>query len=112
MEVHFPHLTTGIVQPKRIRKARGRTRIIALAIALAALVGVIGASSAKADIIQGLDASYIIDKGEVLYVEREQQRYLKFVYAISYFGNIFHCVSISNSTTAKVEVECLSMVSQ
>ena len=33
MEVHFPHLTNGIVQPKRIRKARGRTSMVALAIA-------------------------------------------------------------------------------
>ncbi len=28
MEVHFPHLTNGIVQPKRIRKTTSRTKLL------------------------------------------------------------------------------------
>jgi len=38
MELHFPHLTNGIAQPKRIRKARGRTKLVAIAIATVACV--------------------------------------------------------------------------
>ena len=40
MEIHFPHLTNGIVQTKRIRKARGRTSMVALALASVACVTV------------------------------------------------------------------------
>ena len=38
MEIHFPHLTNGIAQPKRIRKAKGRTKLVAIAIATVACV--------------------------------------------------------------------------
>lgn len=38
MELHFPHLTNGIAQPRRIRKARGRTKLVAIAIATVACV--------------------------------------------------------------------------
>ena len=36
MELHFPHLTNGIAQPKRIRKSKSRKTIVAFAIATVA----------------------------------------------------------------------------
>ena len=67
-----------------------RKTVISSAIALAAVVGVIGASSANAEILRGADAEYIIVNGKILHIDQKVQIRS---YTIIHKYKLFHCVS-------------------
>ena len=93
MEVHFPHLTNGIVRVTPTRRQRARTfrkLAISSAITLAAVVGVIGASSANAGYVSDVDAEIIMVNGKILHIEQKNQER---TYTIIYNNKLFHCFS-------------------
>ena len=107
MEVHFPHLTNGIAQATATRSRRTRTLrkfAISSAIALAAVVGVIGASSANAGYVSGVDAEIIIVNGEILYIEQKNQERS---YTIIHNNKLFHCYSDRQYGTNNLFMSCL-----
>ena len=106
MEIHFPHLTNGIAPVRPTRRQRAKTfrkLAISSAIALAAVVGVIGASSANAMVLYQDDAQEIIANGNVLNVD---DRITVISYVVIHKGRLHHCHSMKSVKDDGLRITC------
>ena len=107
MEIHFPHLTNGIAPVRPTRRHRARTfrkLAISSAIALAAVVGVIGASSANAGYVGGVDAEIVLVNGKILHIEQKNQSRS---YTVIHNNKLFHCFSDRDYGKDNLIMECM-----
>ena len=107
MEVHFPHLTNGIVRVTPTRRPRARTfrkLAISSAIALAAVVGVIGVSSANAKVLYQDDAEAVIVNGNILSVTEDGT---VVSYIVIHKSRLHYCSSMKSASLAsELNISC------